>query len=115
VIRRFIMTCAAALLVGLPTAALAEAGAQNLRYTCERGVEIPVVYVNSADISVAVLMVEGTQILLYSEPAASGARYGWPSDGSNYVWLTMGTEAMLLWHDGTSNTETPIYAACTQN
>ena len=87
---------------------------QNNRYTCERGVQVPVVYANSGDSAIAVLMVEGNQILLYPEPAASGARYGWPSDGSNYVWLTNGNEAKLLWHDGTTNTENTLLAACTQ-
>ena len=72
------------------------------------------VYANSGDSAIAVLMVEGNQILLYPEPAASGARYGWPSDGSNYVWLTNGNEAKLLWHDGITNTETTLLAACTQ-
>lgn len=99
----------------LPTFAMADMTVQNNRYTCERGVQIPVVYVNSGDSSIAVLMVEGNQILLYAEPAASGARYGWPSDGSNYVWLTKDAGAMLLWHDGTSKTETTLFAACTQN
>ena len=107
--------CAVALFAGLPNLALAEMQVQNNRYTCERGVQIPVVYANSDDSAIAVLTVEGNQILLYSEPAASGARYGWPSDGSNYVWLTKGTEAMLLWHDGTTDTETTLLASCQQN
>ena len=107
--------CAVALFAGLPNLALAEMQVQNNRYTCERGVQIPVVYANSDDSAIAVLTVEGNQILLYSEPAASGARYGWPSDGSNYVWLTKGTEAMLLWHDGTADTETTLLASCQQN
>lgn len=98
----------------LPNFAMAEMIVQNSRYTCERGVQIPVVYANSGDSAVAVLMVEGTQILLYSEPTASGARYGWPSDGSNYVWLTKGADAMLIWHDGITNTETTLLATCTQ-
>ncbi|MBC7676845.1 MAG: MliC family protein [Rhodoferax sp.] len=93
---------------------MADMNVQNNRYTCERGVQVPVVYADSGDSAIAVLMVEGNQILLYSEPAASGARYGWPSDGSNYVWLTNGNEAKLLWHDGTTNTETTLLAACTQ-
>ena len=99
----------------LPGMAMAGLEAQNLRYTCERGVEIPVVYVNADDASIAVLTVEGAQILLYSEPAASGARYGWPSDGSNYVWWSKGAEATLFWHDGATNTDTMLLADCKQN
>ncbi len=99
----------------LPTLALADLEASNQRYTCERGVVIPVVYATSGESSVAVLHVEGNQILLYSEMAASGARYGWPSDGSNYVWLTKGTDAMLAWREGATKTETTLFAACAQN
>ena len=104
-----------ALLVCAPNLAFAEMAVQNTTYTCERGVEISVVYVNDAETSLAVLMVEGRQILLYSEVSASGARYGWPSDGSNYVWWSKGTEATLLWHDGEADTETALLSACKQN
>ena len=105
----------AVLLSWCPSLALAGLEAQNYRYTCERGVEIPVVYVMSAEASVAVLSVEGGQFLLYSEATATGARYGWPSDGSNYVWLTEGADAALMWRDGATKTETTLLAACKQN
>ena len=108
-------TCFVAVLAALPTLATAQIDAQNTRYTCERGVEIPVVYVNDAETSLAILVVEGGQILLYSEPSASGARYGWPSDGSNYVWWSKGTEATLFWRDGATNTETTLLSDCKQN
>lgn len=98
---------ALALLCGAAPA-LAETQASNVRYLCDRDVTVPVVYVNGDDMSLAVLVVEGSQILLYSEPAASGARYGWPSDGSNYVWWTKGDEATLYWKDGAAGTETPL-------
>lgn len=88
--------------------ALAETQVQNSRYLCDRDVEVPVVYVNADDVSIVVLHVEGSQILLYNEPAASGARYGWPSDGSNYVWWTKGDGATLYWRDGEAGTESPI-------
>jgi membrane-bound inhibitor of C-type lysozyme len=67
------------------------------RYTCDRGVEVPATYVQTADGSLAVINVDGRQITLLAEEAASGARYGWPSDGSNYVWWTKGDEATLYW------------------
>lgn len=105
----------ASALAVLPTVVMAEMTVQNSTYTCERGVQVPVVYANSDDSSIAVLTVEGNQILLYSEPAASGARYGWPSDGSNYAWLSKETSAMLLWHDGATNTDTTLLADCNQS
>lgn len=66
-------------------------------YNCDRGVEVPATYVNAADGSLVVIHVDGSQITLKSEQAASGARYGWPSDGASYVWWTKGSEATLLW------------------
>ena len=104
----------AVVLTLLPGMALAEMQVRNTRYSCDRGVEVPAVYVNDPDQSIAVLQIEGRQILLYAEPAASGVRYGWPSDGSNFVWWTKGTEAMLYWRDGAVGTETPILTACLQ-
>ena len=100
-------------------AARAELTLVTARYTCDRGVEVPVAYVNgdsgpAIGSSVAVLTVEGRQIALYLEVSASGARYGWPSDGSNYVWWTKGDAATLLWKDGTAGTETTILGGCRQ-
>lgn len=93
----------------------AESSYETTRYTCDRGVEVPVTYVNADDLSVAVLNVEGQQITLEVEQSASGARYGWPSDGSSYVWWTKGPEATLYWKDGEQGgEETPLYT-CTQN
>lgn len=87
------------------------------QYTCDRGVMVPVAYVNGDEgpvigSSVAVLTVEGRQIALYLEPSASGARYGWPSDGSNYVWWTKGDGATLYWKNGGDGTETAILSGC---
>lgn len=97
---------AVAMLAAAPVAA--ETQVLNLTYTCDRGVTVPVVYVNAPDTAIAVLTVEGRQVLLYTGPVASGARYGWPSDGSNYVWWTKGDAATLYWKDGAAGTETPL-------
>lgn len=79
--------------------ALAETGIQTSRYTCDRGVSVPATYVNADDMSLVVLQVDGGQITLFAEPAGSGVRYGWPSDGSSYVWWTKGAEASLFWKE----------------
>lgn len=81
-------------------------------YACARGVEVPAAYVNAADGSAAILTVEGRQVALVAEPAASGARYGWPSGGSGYLWVTKGSEATLFWRDGAAGTETAILTDC---
>lgn len=106
----------AAVLAGL--AATVPAGAFDLgggTYLCERGVEVPVSYVNGAEGSVAVLHVEGRLVTLPVAPSASGARYAWPSDGSGYVWWTRGEEATLSWHDGATSEEVTLLAGCRLN
>jgi membrane-bound inhibitor of C-type lysozyme len=85
---------------------------QSARYACERGVEIPVVYVNGVEPAIAILSVEGALITLEVERSGSGARYGWPSDGSHYVWWSEGDTAQLLWRDGATGEETVIYSDC---
>ncbi len=103
---------AAALVLAIAAPAFAETQVQNMTYICDRDVAVPVVYVNAPDTSLAVIYVEGGQYLLYSEPVASGARYGWPSDGSSYVWWTKGEEATLYWKDGEAGSETAILTGC---
>ncbi|MCA0272882.1 MAG: MliC family protein [Proteobacteria bacterium] len=105
--------CFAVCLLGLmPLPAFAELTTGGGTYICNRDVEIPVAYVNADDGSIAVLHVEGRLITLYNEPAASGARYAWPSDGSGYVWWTKGDTATLYWRDGETDTEAVLYAEC---
>lgn len=91
------MLRATALLALLPATTAVAQDFTTRRYTCDRGVEVPATYVNTAEGSLAVIHVEGSQVTLIGEPAASGARYGWPSDGSSYVWWTKGDEATLYW------------------
>jgi membrane-bound inhibitor of C-type lysozyme len=91
----------------LPGAALAQ-DFSTATYTCDRGVEIPATYVNGPEQSLVVIHVEGRQITLLNEVAASGARYGWPSDGSGYVWWTKGEAATLYWK--TPEGEAPLLA-----
>lgn len=105
------LAIAAALLPGL---AQAEMQVQATRYACDRGVEVPVVYVNDPDQSLAVLQAEGRQILLYAETTGSAGRYAWPSDGSGYVWVVDATRALLAWRDAAAGTETPLLTACVQ-
>ena len=91
----------------VPQVALAQ-DFSTTRYLCDRDVEVPATYVNGPDLGVVVINVDGQQITLLSEPAASGARYAWPSDGSGYVWWTKGDAATLYWK--TPEGEAPILA-----
>lgn len=81
-----------------------------LTFRCERGVEIPVAYV--ADGDTVVLWAEGRMINLESAPAASGARYAFPSGKSTYVWWEHQGSAQLSWFDAAEGTTQVIYAAC---
>ncbi|MFN3576982.1 MAG: MliC family protein [Tabrizicola sp.] len=93
------------LIAVLPSVAAAQEFSTRT-YGCDRGVQVPATYVNGPDQNLAVIHVDGRQITLVGEPAASGARYGWPSDGSGYVWWTKGDEATLSWK--TAEGETPL-------
>ena len=95
----------------MPTCAAAQ-DFTTLRYTCDRGVTVPATYVNGADQSLVVIHVDGNQITLVNEVSASGARYGWPSDGSGYVWWTKGDEATL--YCKTPEDEMPVLACKAQ-
>jgi membrane-bound inhibitor of C-type lysozyme len=100
----------------LAAPACAEVQLQTTRYACERSLEVPVTYVMDpagAAEGALVMTVEGRQITLFQEPAETGSRYGWPSDGSNYVWLAQDSKASLLWKDETGK-ETPLLTDCTQ-
>ena len=78
---------------------------QNLRYACDRGVEVPATFVTGPEDALVVIQIEGRQILLYQEVAASGARYAWPSDGAGYVLWSKGDAATIYWREGGQETE----------
>ena len=105
---------------GLLIGGAASAGATSTpRYLCERGVEIPAIYINSDDGSepgIAVIQVEGRMINLEATTeAASGVRYRFPNDGSGYVWWTHQGAAQLLWYDTEVGEEVTLYAFCKES
>jgi membrane-bound inhibitor of C-type lysozyme len=98
------------LVLALPALALLApaASAQSysrMTYLCDRGVEVPATYAVGPDYSLAVINVDGRQVTLVSEAAASGSRYSWPAD-SGYVWWTKGDNATLYWK--TPEGEVPV-------
>lgn len=73
---------------------------RNTALLCDRDVEVPVVIVTGPEDAVAILQIEGRQMLLYQEPAAkTGVRYSWPSGGASYVMWVKGEEATILWRE----------------
>jgi membrane-bound inhibitor of C-type lysozyme len=97
---------AAALLVLLPEAAAAGIKTDSWHYACDRGVQIAVTYVSDEDSAAVVLQVEGRQIALLAESdrTADVARFGWPSDGAGYVWLSGISDGTLLWKEAGQET-----------
>jgi membrane-bound inhibitor of C-type lysozyme len=85
---------------------------RNTTLVCDRNVEVPVVFVSGPEDGVAIVQIEGSQILLHQEPAASGARYAWPSGGSRHVILTKGDAAAILWRE--AGTESPLLTCALQ-
>ncbi len=81
----------------LASSAVAETSFLTTQYVCDRDVLVPASYIDAVDRSYAVIYVEGRQITLTNQPAASGARFGSAVDGASYVWWTKGDEATLFW------------------
>ncbi|MDW4496768.1 MliC family protein [Sulfitobacter sp. D35] len=100
------------------TAATAYADVQQVVYSCERGIEIPVVYINGEDagarLALAVLVVEGRLVSLEATETGSGARYGTGDDQPGYVWWTKGDSASLSWLESESGAETMLFTDCAQ-
>lgn len=83
-------------------------------YVCAGGKYFAVNYGQDGQTpSVLLTFANGETARLLAEPSASGARYGWPSDGTSYVFWSKGQEAMVLLKDGTrGGKETVVYTDC---
>jgi membrane-bound inhibitor of C-type lysozyme len=76
-------------------------------YQCPDG-DIPVSYINAGSIALAVLEIDGQQIVAANVLSASGARFA----GAQYIWWTKGDEAML--YDIMEGGEDAPVATCMQ-
>lgn len=83
-------------------------------YVCAGGKYFAVNYGQDGGTPSVTLTFENDEkVTLLAEPAASGARYGWPSDGTTYVFWSKGQDAMVLRKDGSrGGKETVVYADC---
>lgn len=80
--------------------ALAEVGDQLQQqvYQCERGVSLPVTYLNSSSGGAyAVLQVDGQQIAMRNMVSASGALYISNDKERGYSWHSKGGSGVLSW------------------
>lgn len=105
--------CALALaLCGPAPAALAQEIVLATPYLCERGARVDAVYVNISEPALAVLLLEGRQVVLMQAPSASGARYLQSAEGQlGYQWWSHGAEARLDWI-GPDGSENSILSEC---
>ncbi len=88
--------------------AVAETGdqLQQVLYQCERGVSLPVTYLNTASGGAyAVLQVDGQQIPMSIAVSASGARYESIDEGRKYSWHTKSDSGVLSWQPAGESTE----------
>ncbi|GLS87779.1 hypothetical protein GCM10010873_27530 [Cypionkella aquatica] len=96
-----------------PPPAASDASDPNaVQYLCADGTKIATLLGTDGNLK---LTLKGENFNLIAEQSASGNRYGWPSDGSNYVWWTKGDEGTLFWKDGTKGgAESILHAKCKQ-
>jgi membrane-bound inhibitor of C-type lysozyme len=87
---------------------------QQVLYQCERGVSIPVTYLNTVGGAYAVLQVDGQQIPMSIAVSASGARYVSIDEGRNYSWHTKNDNGVLSWQPvGKPSESVVLFKECT--
>lgn len=87
-------------------------GVMTARYTCARGARISAAYINDIEPQLAVITVEGQQVVLQAGPTGSGARY--TTGATGYIWHTKGTGAFLAWNDE-AGVETVLATDCQED
>ena len=71
---------------------------QQVVYQCERDVQLPVTYINTANGSAyAVMHIDGQQIPMSVAVSASGARYESIDDQRSYSWHTKSNQGVVGW------------------
>ncbi|GGH25709.1 hypothetical protein GCM10010973_13030 [Cribrihabitans marinus] len=87
----------------------------QVTYTCDRGVEVPVVFINTeTGPGQAVMQIEGKLVALRAAPTGSGVRYVAVDEQDSYRLYTKGDVAIIghLVADHTA-TETVLFEECT--
>lgn len=91
----------------------------QMQYQCERGVSVPVTYVNTAiGGSYAILQVDGQQLLMENVVSASGARYAsLDAKRGQYTWDTKGNAGYLYWQSIAAEEESgaAVLSECSAN
>lgn len=104
-----ILTLAAA--CAATTASAQPADLIPVTFTCERGVEVPVVFVNSeSGESYAVALIDGRMLGMRRAVSASGARYRSGDGADAYELWTKGNTAMVS--VGADGNDTVLFQDC---
>lgn len=93
---------------------LADTQVQEQDYVCDRGVVLPVSFVNPAgEAGLAMMVVEGKLVALRALPTGSGVRYVAFDEQDSYRLYTKGDEAFVT-HIAADHTadEVPILSGC---
>lgn len=85
-----------AVLLASPVVAQDTTELVSVTYHCERGVDLPVVYVND-EAGHVVALIEGQLLVLPRAISASGARYRADTPDAGYEFWSKGDTAFLSW------------------
>lgn len=87
---------------------------QQVTYQCERNVQLPVTYVNTAQGGAyAVLQIDGQQIPMSVVVSASGVRYESIDDQRRYSWHGKSNQGVVGWRSVDSQgVETILLSQC---
>jgi len=96
------------------TAQSADLEVNQTIYVCERGVSVPVVYINPANgTPIAVVAVEGKLVTLKNERSASGALYVSTDKHDSYRLWSKGDTAIVTYLPAEKNAkEQTLFANC---
>jgi membrane-bound inhibitor of C-type lysozyme len=85
-------------LTALASMAVADTSLVGQTYVCDRGVVLPVSFINPpGEPGLAVMMVEGKLVTLRSLPTGSGVRYVSVDEQDGYRLYTKGVDAFVAW------------------
>lgn len=71
---------------------------QQVLYQCERDIQLPITYINTAGGGAyAVMQMDGQQIPMSIAVSASGARYVSIDEQRSYSWHTKNNEGVVSW------------------
>lgn len=81
-----------AITLSIPVSDSTTVNSNVMAYNCTDDRAVTTTYINAAEVSLAVLDMDGATVVASNVVAASGARYA----GGRYVWWTRGEEADLF-------------------